>query len=86
MRKTCLRLGDWNAICACCNTEKPLSAFYLHSNGKPRKRCKGCHKNKSKEWAIQNKDKRNGKAREQIKINIYRHSRGYYYNCIPADI
>jgi len=72
-RKTYLRLGDWNAICACCNIEKPLTDFYLHSNVKPRKRCKECHKNKSKEWGIQNKDKRNISASKSRQANPEKH-------------
>ena len=40
--------------CSCCKTIKPVSAYYLHSNGKPRKRCKTCHQSKGKEWRVEN--------------------------------
>jgi hypothetical protein len=56
--------GDWNAVCNKCNTEKPLSAFYLHSNGKPRKQCKECHYARGSAWKGCNRESVNTAARE----------------------
>lgn len=34
-------------ICSCCGIDKDFSLFYLHSNGKPRKQCKVCFKERA---------------------------------------
>ena len=56
--------GNWNAVCTHCNEEKPISDFYLHSHGKPRKQCKVCHHKRGKYWKEQNREYVNSKARD----------------------
>ena len=34
--------GEWKVVCSTCEQEKDITDFYIHSNGKPRKQCKGC--------------------------------------------
>lgn len=48
--------GDWNAICSSCEQSLPLSAFYLHSNGRPRKQCKLCRNSSNNRWKRETKN------------------------------
>lgn len=55
--KTYYKPGCWNVLCSCCGIEKPISEFYLHSNGKPRKQCKTCRNVKNIQWKEQNPER-----------------------------
>lgn len=44
-------------VCSCCGGDKPLSEFYLHSDGRPRKQCKQCRNTKNSTWKSANPDK-----------------------------
>lgn len=68
--------GQWNAICTICEQELPLSSFYTHSNGKPRKQCKTCHLARSKKWAESHPDKRLAQATKTREKN--------YNKCLEA--
>lgn len=61
--KTYYKPGCWNAICSACNEELPISEFYLHSNGKPRKQCKECHYKRGQVWKKGHKEQVNQKRR-----------------------
>lgn len=64
-----LKRGDWNCICNMCNTEKHVSEFFIHSNGKPRKQCKVCHGLKGKAWRKANPEKTLELARRTREAN-----------------
>lgn len=44
-------------VCSCCQAEKPVAEFYLHSDGRPRKQCKLCRNSRNAKWKREHPDK-----------------------------
>lgn len=63
---TYYKKGSWNAICLGCNEKKSSESFYIHSNGKPRKKCKQCHLKISAQWTSRNKIQRTLSAKSRL--------------------
>jgi hypothetical protein len=55
-------------ICKRCGEQKPLEEFPL-CKGKPRARCKKCHTNDARQWAIQNSEKYKARLKAWHKKN-----------------
>ncbi len=61
-------------LCVDCNTEKPITDFYVEKNSKDGKRanCKACKNKKTYSWRSRNADKYNKSMREYQAANPLR--------------
>lgn len=64
-------------LCKTCNTHKPVSEFGL-LRGKPRHLCKTCKQTESKEWYVNNKERKKELSKSYKPIKTAKHLKKLY--------